>query len=183
VELGVEERQAVRVLAIGRAAWRAVNEFLNCHVCFCVRTATWVCWPGNGSNVTNQERKGSVMKRLSWLVAVLLTGCAAQQKFVFDVGKVAEYVAAHEDRPQAIKTALEAGRPATGMYKQEVELCWGKPNKMLVGEVDQIATETWGYTRAISYGGGRTVWRDVLVKEVAFTNGVVRGWRVITSAP
>ena len=120
---------------------------------------------------------------LSFTAFVLLfIGCATH-KFAFDAKKASAYLATHQDRPANIINALSAGRPVVGMTEEEVELCWGTPQKKITGEFDNVPTVSWSYLepRVIAYAGTGTVWGDVIVKNVEFTNGVVKAWREIES--
>ena len=121
------------------------------------------------------------MRILISLASLLLLASCATKKFVFDSNKAAAYVAAHQDRPDHIKTALSNGKIAEGMREEEVQLCWGKADKVMTGDTSGVQTTSWGYfeSQVVAYSIPRSVWADVLVKEVQFTNGVVRAWRQI----
>ena len=114
--------------------------------------------------------------------ALLLTSCSAG-KHVFDSKKAGAYLATHQDRPEPISRALSAGQPAPGMTEEEVSLCWGQPDKRMIGQTGGVHMLAWGYfePQIVAVSGARTVWRDVLIKEVRFTNGIVREWREIGS--
>ena len=122
------------------------------------------------------------MRKLMPIAAALLLVSCAAQKDAFDSNKAAAYLAAHQDRPDQIKTGLSSGKLAEGMKEEEVRLCWGKPNKVVTGGVSGVQTTSWGYyeNQEVAHSVGMSVRANVLVKEVQFTNGVVRAWREIS---
>jgi hypothetical protein len=121
------------------------------------------------------------MKKFMLLAAVLLlTGCATQ-KFTFNSGEAAAYLATHRDRPAAINSAISTGNLAQGMNEEEVQICWGKPDSVMTQYLPNQEITTWSYTepRIIASSFRRSLWSYEVAKQAIFTNGVLREWRVI----
>ena len=121
---------------------------------------------------------------LTFVATLLFVAGCATQKFIFDPNKASAYLSTHKDRPAQIVAALSEGKPVVGMTEEEVELCWGVPQKKITGVVDSVSRASWGYFKrqAVASSAAQTVWMNVLVKEVQFTNGVLRAWQEIGDA-
>ena len=117
-------------------------------------------------------------------MALLWAGCATP-KFTFNASRANTYLASHQDRPEHVRTALAVGRLAKDMNEEEVEMCWGKPDKVITQDVSGRQRTAWAYfeQQVVAYSGPRSVWSNVLVKEVQFTGGLVSAWRETSSTP
>jgi len=110
----------------------------------------------------------------------LAAGCATKQ-FTFDSRAAAAYVAAHSERPPLIKESLARGALAVGMTEDEVKLCWGKGDLVVNSNSQDGQVVYWGYRKpqVVAYSGGISVWRDLVMKDVTFTNGVLGAWEEV----
>ena len=120
------------------------------------------------------------MKKLLCLVgAIFICGCGTP-RFVVDLQCVQEYLTAHPDRPADVRSAIVTGRVVKGMTRDEVTICWGKPDSVTTEEKDGIVTETWLYLQSQVAGHTyhTTYFRYLPVRGAEFQNGLVVGWKI-----
>ena len=121
------------------------------------------------------------MKKLLLLISVMfLASCATQD--VFNTEKANTYLMSHKERPEHIKEALSVGKLAEGMNEEEVEICWGKPDRIEKRSMPTHEIIIWRYldNRAIGHSNrGRQLVRKKISKEVTFRDGRVNSWREI----
>jgi hypothetical protein len=136
----------------------------------------------SGSKPQARQRMIQAIAKLMLVVGViLLVGCATK-KFAFNSKSAQAYLATHQDRPNQIQTALSAGGLAEGMNEEEVRLCWGKADRVLLSTTGGVQKTSWGYCQpeVIAHSGTVSVWSEVLVKFATFTNGVLSEWSEVS---
>ena len=121
------------------------------------------------------------MKKLMSLAGVLLLVSCATQQVVFDPNKVSAYLAVHRDRPAPITSALSSGKLCKGMNEKEVQLCWGKPDKINKVDASGEPIVAWVYLKQTATftstpWGQKWTRTGVVTKQVLFSNGVVVAW-------
>lgn len=122
------------------------------------------------------------MKKLLLLISVMfLASCATQH--VFNAEKANTYLMSHRQRPAHIQEALSVGKLAQGMNEEEVEICWGKPDRIEKRSLPDHEITIWRYleNREVGHTFRRSIMKKMLSKEVKFRDGAVITWREINS--
>jgi len=79
------------------------------------------------------------------VLAALLTGGCATDSVEANRRAVERYLTRNPGRPQAIQDALYTREPVNGMTRDEVTLCWGRPDTKDYALQGKIREETWNY--------------------------------------